>query len=160
MAVGQRLQGPRGDAFQDDRIDAAIVYSPNAPRNRDPEAALGAIATPILHFTGTEDRTPFDLEASPEGRQIPFRTIDGADQYLIVLDGGDHMIFSGRVQSGGAVSEAQRRQTEAIQRESLTFWRAYLMNDAEALRDLCDLPRRIAPVGDGEVKATRCTTAR
>lgn len=159
VAVGQRLPGPRGDAFRDERIDAAIVYSPNAPRNQDAESALREIATPILHFTGTEDRTPFDLEESPEGRQIPFRTITGADQYLVVFDGGDHMIFSGRVQSAGAMSEAQRLQTEAIQRESLTFWRAYLMNDAGALRDLCALPQRIAPIGDGEVKATRCTTA-
>lgn len=156
VAVGQRLNGPLGDAFQDPRIDAAIVYSPNAPRNQDPEAALGAVRTPILHFTGTEDRSPFDLETTPEGRQIPFRTLHGADQYLIVFEGGDHMIYSGRVQSGGAMTEAQRRQTEAIERETLTFWRAYLMGDARAMADLCGIPGRISPIGVGEVKADRC----
>jgi predicted dienelactone hydrolase len=159
VSVGQRL-GPVGDRFRDPRIRAAIVYSPNAPRNQEPATALGAIATPILHFTGTADRTPFDLEASPEGRQIPFRTIDRADQFLVVLEGGDHMIFSGRVQAAGGMTEAQQAQTDAIQRETLTFWRAYLLGDAQALAALCDLPARVRPVATGAVKATRCPGAR
>lgn len=160
VAVGQRLGAGRPDAFRDERVDAAIVYSPNAPRNQDPGDALGAIHTPILHFTGTEDRTPFDLETSPERRQIPFRTIDGADQYLIVFDGGDHMIFSGRVQAGGAMTAAQQAQTEAIERETLTFWRAYLLDDPTALSELCQLPARIDAIGAAEVKAGRCATDR
>jgi predicted dienelactone hydrolase len=159
VAVGQRL-GAAGDRFRDPRIRAAIVYSPNAPRNQTPEAALSGIDTPILHFTGTEDRTPLDLEASPEGRQIPFRTIDRADQFLVVLNGGNHMIFSGRVQAAGGMTATQQAQTEAIQRETLTFWRAYLLGDARALAALCDLPARVRAVAASEVKATRCTAAR
>lgn len=155
VAVGQRLGGPQATAFQDPRIDAAVVYSPNAPRNQDPGAALGAIRVPILHFTGTDDRTPFDLEATPEGRQVPFQTIGGADQYLVVFQGGDHMIYSGRVQAG-PMDAAQRRQTDAIRHETLTFWRAYLQEDPQALAALCGLPGRIAPIGVGELKAPRC----
>lgn len=156
VAVGQRLRAGAPDAFRDARIDAAIVYSPNAPRDQAPEEALSGIATPILHFTGTEDRTPFDLEETPAGRQIPFQTISGADQYLVVLDGGDHMIFSGRVQAGGAMTAAQAAHTEAIERESLTFWRAYLLGNAQALADLCALPSRVDAIGVGEVRAARC----
>jgi predicted dienelactone hydrolase len=156
VAIGQRI-GLRGAAlFRDDRIDAAIVYSPNAPRNQDPEAALGDIRTPVLHFTGTEDRTPFDLEASPEGRQIPFRTISGADQFLVVFKGGDHMIFSGREQRAGTMTAGQQAQTEAIQRESLLFWQAYLQADAGALAALCDLPTRLGAIASSETKASRC----
>ncbi len=110
----------------------------------------------MLHFTGTEDRTQLDLEATPEGRQIPFRTIAGADQYLIVFDGGDHMIFSGRVQRAGRMSVAQQAQTEAIERETLMFWRAYLLQDAASLAAMCDLPQRVAPIGAGEVRAQHC----
>lgn len=160
VAVGQRLAAGPADAFRDARIDAAIVYSPNAPRNQDPARALANVHTPILHFTGTEDRSRFDLEPTPEGRQIPFRTISGADQYLVVFEGGEHMIYSGRVQARGDMSNAQRAQTDAILGESLTFWRAYLNRDATALRGLCDLPQRIAPIGVAEVKADRCTGAR
>ena len=156
IAVGQRPRTGGVEAFRDERIDAAIVYSPNAPRNQEPAAALADIRTPILHFTGTHDRTPLDLEMTPEGRQIPFRTITGADQYLIVFDGGDHMIFSGRVQRSGAMTEAQQAQTEAIKRETLTFWRAYLLQDAGALAALCALPQRIDAIAAGEVKAPRC----
>jgi hypothetical protein len=62
----------------------------------------------------------------------------------------------GRVQRSGGMSAAQRAQTEAIERETLTFWRAYLSQDASALETLCDLPERIAPVGVAELKADRC----
>jgi len=159
VAVGQRLAAGPPDAFLDPRIDAAIAYSPNAPRNMEPNAALSEIRTPILHFTGTDDRTPFDLEASPVGRQIPYRTISGADQYLIVFDGGDHAIFSGRQQATGQLNAAQRAQTEAIERETLTFWRAYLLGDDAALADLCRLPDRVDAIATGEIKAARCNSA-
>jgi predicted dienelactone hydrolase len=156
VAIGQRI-GSRGAApFRDDRIDAAIVYSPNAPRNQDPEAALGDIRTPVLHFTGTEDRTPFDLEATAEGRQIPFRTITGADQFLVVFNGGDHMIFSGREQRAGTMTAGQQAQTEAIQRESLLFWQAYLLGDARALEALCGLRTRLGAIASAETRASRC----
>jgi predicted dienelactone hydrolase len=157
IAVGQRPAAGAPDRFRDPRIDAAILYSPNAPRNQEAGAALADIRTPILHLTGTQDRTPLDLERTPAERQIPFRTITGADQFLIVFDGGDHAIFSGRLQRIGRMSEAQQAQTEAIQRESLTFWRAYLLGDADALAALCALPERIDPIGAAEVKADRCT---
>jgi predicted dienelactone hydrolase len=155
VAVGQQNRGGRTN-FADPRIDAAIVYSPNAPRNQDPEEALGGIRTPILHFTGTEDRSRLDLEETPAGRQIPFRTITGADQYLIVFDGGDHMIFSGRVQASGRLTPAQEAQTQTILDESLVFWRAYLMGDHQAMAALCSLPSRVQSIGTGEVRASRC----
>lgn len=156
IAVGQRPAAGPADAFRDPRIDAAIVYSPNAPRNQEPGPALADVRTPMLHLTGTNDRTPLDLEMTPEGRQIPFRTITGADQYLIVFEGGDHMIFSGRVQRSGRMTAAQQAQTEAIERETLTFWRAYLRQDAAAMSSVCDLPERIAAIGVAEVKADHC----
>lgn len=156
VAIGQRVGAQASSPFQDDRIDAAIVYSPNAPRNQDPQTALAGVRTPILHFTGTEDRTPLDLEASPEGRQIPFRTIAGADQFLVVLNGGDHMIFSGRVQRSGGMTPSQQAQTELIERETLLFWRAYLLGDAEALQRLCGLPARVRAIASAEAKASRC----
>lgn len=159
VAVGQRL-GAGGAAFRDTRIDAAIVYSPNAPRNQEAATALADIQAPILHFTGTDDRTPFDLEPSPEGRQIPFRTIVGADQFLIVFEGGDHMIFSGRVQRSGQMTNTQLAQTDAIERETLTFWRAYLLDDPAARGAICNLPQRMEPIGVAEVKAERCAAVR
>ena len=66
------------------------------------------------------------------------------------------MIFSGRVQRAGGMSAAQQAQTEAILRESLLFWRAYLLADADALRELCALPERVRSIASAEVKAGRC----
>jgi predicted dienelactone hydrolase len=159
VAVGERVEGPDPHRFQDSRIDAAIVYSPNAPRNQEPAAALADVHTPILHMTGTKDRTAFDLEPTPEGRQIPFRTITGADQYLIVLDNGNHRIFSGSVQASDRMTPEQQAHTDIILRESLLFWRAYLMGDGSAMTALCALPERVDAAATGEVKARRCSRA-
>jgi predicted dienelactone hydrolase len=156
VALGQRVRGGEPLRFRDARIDAGIVYSPNAPRNQDAAEALADVHTPILHMTGTADRTPFDLEATWEGRMVPFRTIAGADQYLVVFDGGEHRIFGGRLQARGAMTAAERAQTEAILRETLAFWRAHLLDDAAAKRALCALPQRVDEIGTGEVKAGRC----
>lgn len=156
VVLGQRAPDGASGPFQDPRVDAGIVYSPNAPRHQDPGTALAGIRMPILHFTGTEDRTPFDLEDTPERRTLPFRTITGADQYQVVLTGGDHQIFGGRVQTRRGMTSTQTAQTEAIVRESLTFWRAHLLGDVDAQNALCELPRRVADVAHAEVKAPRC----
>lgn len=156
MSVGQRPALGPADAFADSRIGAAIVYSPNAPRNQDADVALANVRTPILHFTGTNDQTPLDPHLTPEARLIPFRAINGADQFLLVFAGGEHGIYSGRQQQTGDMTAVERAQSEAILRESLTFWRAYLLGDRDALAALCALPARIAAIGAAEVKAERC----
>jgi predicted dienelactone hydrolase len=110
VALGQRGPDNAPSRFYDARVDAGIVYSPNAPRNQDAASALADVHAPILHMTGTKDRTPFDLGTSPAERTIPFRTIGGADQYLIVLDGGTHRIFSGSVQAHGQMNAESLRR--------------------------------------------------
>ncbi|HYE46391.1 MAG TPA: hypothetical protein VEA44_11540 [Caulobacter sp.] len=155
VAVGQSL--PVVDQkFRDPRIRAAIVYSPNKPRQGDAKKVFARIDTPILHFTGTADRTPLDLEATPWERTIPFQSITGADQYLIVLHGGDHGVFGGRIGGGGLNRPSDPGHIAVIKEESIRFWRAWLLDDAAASAQLCDLPTRVAAQADGYVKAQRC----
>lgn len=156
VAVGQRLPGPGGDKFSDARITAAVVYSPNKPRNGDPTTALGGIATPILHFTGTQDRTPLDLEKTPWERTIPYQTITRADQYLVVIKGGDHALYSGRRIAQGTPNPDDAADLRVVTDETIRFWRAYLKGNVQALSELCGLRARVASVGDGYVKAGRC----
>ncbi len=131
VAVGQRL-GPFGIlSYADPRIDAAIAYSPSAPRRGDPARVLRDVRTPLFHMTGTEDRTPFDAGAAPADRTIPYRVISGAPQHLLVLEGGDHMVFNGaRLRGEARASDA--RFHALIADASLAFWDAYLKGDAEA----------------------------
>lgn len=155
--VGQRLPAlPNDTRFVEPRIKAAIAYSPNKPRGDDPKAAFARIRTPILHFTGTADVTPFDLEKNPFERTTPYQAISGADQYLIILDGADHALFGGRRQGMGQPKPSDAAQVEIVKAETIRFWDAYLKGDKAAQASLCDLPKRIDPAGDGYVKAPRC----
>lgn len=156
-AVGQRLPAmPDFTGFAEPRIKAAIAYSPNKPRGDDPKRAFSRVRTPMLHFTGTEDVTPFDLEKNAFERTTPYQAIQGADQYLIVLDGADHGVFGGRRALMGRLKPGDAAQMEIIKAETIRFWTAYLKNDPSALQALCTLPARLDPAGDAYVKAPRC----
>jgi predicted dienelactone hydrolase len=157
VAVGQRVLGAAPQTkFAEPRIKAAIAYSPNRPRGDDPAAAFAAVKTPMLHFTGTADTTPFDLEKSPFERTAPYQAIKGADQYLIVLTDADHALFGGRRVTTGQLKPTDPPQMEIVKAETIRFWRAYLKDDKAAAAELCALPARIAGAGDGYQKAARC----
>jgi dienelactone hydrolase len=157
VAAGQRVLGaPRGVSFAEPRIDAFIAYSPNKPRGDDPVAAFAAIKRPMLHLTGTEDQTPFDLERSPFERTAPYQAITGADQYLIIFKGGDHALFGGRRTVTGQLKPTDPPQMEAVKAETIRFWRAYLLGDRRAAEALCALPARLKSQGEAFVKAQRC----
>lgn len=157
IAAGQRVLGTTPPTrFAEPRIKAAIAYSPNKPRGDDPSAAFAAVKTPMLHFTGTADTTPFDLEKSPFERTTPFQAIKGADQYLIVLTDADHALFGGRRLATGQLKPIDPPQMEIVKAETIRFWRAYLKDDKVAADQLCALPKRIAGAGDGYQKAERC----
>lgn len=156
-AVGQRIPlMPDDTRFMEPRVKAAIAYSPNKPRGDDPAKAFQRVKTPMLHFTGSEDTTPFDLEASPFERTTPYQAISGADQFLIVLDGADHALFGGRRVAMRRLKPIDPPQMEIVKAETVRFWRAYLKGESEALAEMCALPKRIEPAGDGYVKAARC----
>ncbi|WP_411287663.1 alpha/beta hydrolase family protein [Phenylobacterium sp.] len=156
VAVGQRVPGARGRSFAEPRIKAAIAYSPNKPRNDDAKAAFAAVRTPMLHFTGTEDTSPFDLERSAFERTTPYQTIGGADQFLIILNGGDHAVFGGRRAVSGQLKPTDPAHMALIQAETIRFWRAYLAGDRQAAGALCSLPQRVSALATGYVKAVRC----
>ena len=156
VAVGQSLGAPTLAALREPRIDAAIVYSPNKPRNMEAGPALAGVATPMLHFTGAEDSSPLDLEKTPWERTIPFQTIGGADQYLIYLTGGDHAVFSGRRLVAGRLKPSDAEHMRLIVDNTVLFWRAYLLEDQVAMKTLCNLPARVQTAARGFVKAQRC----
>lgn len=157
VAVGQRVLGAAPPTkFAEPRIKAAIAYSPNKPRGDDPVVAFAAVKTPMLHFTGTADTTPFDLEKSPFERTTPFQAIQGPDQFLIILIDADHALFGGRRVTTGQLKPIDPPQMEIVKTETIRFWRAYLKDDKAAAAELCALPKRIAGAGDGYQKAARC----
>ena len=117
----------------DDRIKAGIVYSPIPQRdkgNRSPEDFYGNLRVPLLYMTGTDDDAPID-NYGYEARTEIFTHSGAPEQHLLILEDGDHMIFSG---SRGQLKDNPKRATheDIIKLLSLAFWDAYLKNDKAA----------------------------
>lgn len=139
-AAGMKL-GRRGiTEYAEPRFKAFIAYSPNKPMGaRDLDDAFSLVARPMLHFTGTNDMNPLDRDQPASDRQLPFRHINAPDQYLAVLNGGDHMVFGGEgMNRRGRDSSNDAAFIRLIREMSVVFWDAYLMDDPAALTWLRD----------------------
>jgi predicted dienelactone hydrolase len=131
--AGEVFVGPfgRGISVADPRVKAAIPMSSPVPRRKETlDRAFGSIKIPCLHMTGTEDSSPIG-DTPKEDRRLPFDHSKGPDQYLVIFNGGDHMIFSGRGRLAGNRAKDARFQ-ELICAATTAFWDAYLRGDAKA----------------------------
>ena len=117
--------------YHDDRVSAAVALSPAPPRQRKYiNEFYEQVRIPVMHMTGTEDVSPLDKSVGPEDRRIPFDHINKSDQYLLVLNGGDHMVFSGRGNHNDRPGDAAMQQIVA--EVSTAFWDACLRDDPQA----------------------------
>ncbi len=132
-AMCGELLGPKNTNVYDPRIKAGIIYSPSAPKTADPRKAFSKIAVPMFHWTGTRDDSPIARDTKAKDRRIPFDNINTTDQYLVILEGGDHMIFNGRVGRMVAPNPKDDAWKDLITRGSVAFLDAYLKDDAKAL---------------------------
>lgn len=120
--------------LRDERIVAGILYSPvvNSFLRDQADEVFSGIDIPLLHMTGTDDESP------PEGfgyeeRLKVFHHAGHPDQYLLVKNQGDHMVYNGT--RGKLDSNPLRpRHEEIVNAASLAFWDAFLKGnyDAEA----------------------------
>lgn len=132
---------PGGRSLPEPRFTAFLAMSPSAARDGDNAAAFGSITRPFLSLTGTEDsftvgagQTPAEVVA---GRQQPFAHMSGPDM-LVLLTGGDHMVFSGRQEVGAPARPNDARHRQIILAAALAWWDAWLKDDPTALAYLHD----------------------
>lgn len=115
------------------RFRAGILYSPvpvlHHPGSTDARV-FGPIEMPLFHMTGTADENPMG-EFGYERRLAVFNESGASEKHLLVLEGGDHMVFAG---SRGGLAENPRREVheKIIKGAALAFWDAYLKDDARA----------------------------
>ena len=81
-------------------------------------------------MTGTEDGSPL-RDMDPAERRIPFDSISTVDQYLLILNSGDHMVFSGQRLRGPAKA-TDARHHDLIRMATIDFWDAELRGDPAA----------------------------
>lgn len=134
-ASGQAFVSATGKkiASGDPRIKAAIYLSPTAARKgSDLNTAYGGIKIPGLHFTGTKDVSPVS-DTTAEDRRIAYDHISKSDQYLVILDGADHMVFgAGRKRIAPGHDDANHQAIVAD--VSTKFLDAYLKHDKAAFQ--------------------------
>ncbi len=134
LAVSGRVfgRGVRPIDLRDRRVRACVALSAPARGTPEDRASYAEFRAPCLRMTGTEDASPI-TDTTPEQRRVPFDSISAPGQFLIILKGGDHMVFAGAPRRRPE-RPTDRRFEEIIRRVTLAFWDAYLRDDADARR--------------------------
>jgi predicted dienelactone hydrolase len=143
VGMGKALSW-RARNFHDPRIKAAITMSPPAPtRMKNYDKLFKPVKVPCLHLTGTKDAA-ITADTKPEQRRIPFDHINGSDQYLVIFEGGDHMVFNNGSSQIPKMYKNKRDNSkdslfhDLILMSTTAFWDSYLMEDENALKWLAE----------------------
>ncbi len=157
LAVAGQVFITPGDqeiSYGDPRVKAAVAMSAPVPARKNTlDRAFGKIKIPMYHLTGTLDSSPIG-DTRPAERRVPFDHILGAEQYLLTLSGGDHMIFAGVSRS--LTPETEKQFKDLICESSTAFWDAHLKGDAKAKAWLTnDFKTALSTNGVVEIKAAK-----
>jgi pimeloyl-ACP methyl ester carboxylesterase len=121
-------------SFADDRFKAAIAYSPGDISHLgdfDEAQAYQSINIPILHMTGTEDKSPL----TNEGYELRLKAFQGSKdikgKHLLVMNEADHMVFVGSRGKLGA-SKNREKHENIIKTFALVYWEAMLKENKSA----------------------------
>ncbi len=126
--VGEKTTPRHG--FTDSRIRAAIAMSAPVPGGAANAAGqFTGISVPVFHMTGTRDDSPIG-ETVAADRRIPFDQSTTPGTCLLILNGADHMTFSGHMFGGFGREDA--RYQAIILPASVAFWDANLRGNQAA----------------------------
>lgn len=98
MLAGGARTFPGGTTYGDPRIKAVLAMAPPGPgetRGLTTES-WRELRVPTLFMTGTRETGATETETA-EWRREPFNLAAAGDKWLIVLEGGDHSAYTGRM---------------------------------------------------------------
>ena len=148
LVVGQ-LPPDNGSSLKDDRIAAILAMSPPVFCDSNKASYVyESVRSPSMFIMGTNDNGIVGTTKA-EQRRIPYDSIQGVDRYLVILEGGDHRVYGGR--KVGAMRSGDASYQETISRETCDFWRAYLLRDPVALRQM-NSQGRTSPLPNARVE--------
>jgi predicted dienelactone hydrolase len=129
--AGQLFIMPNGKetVFRDARVKAVIEMSaPKSFNDEQLDRVYGQITIPTFHMTGTRDDSPVGETLASE-RRLSFDHMIHAEEYLLIFQGGDHMVFSGRWGKDDPKDQTFQRY---VCRGSTAFLDAYLKGNTKA----------------------------
>ncbi|MCF8496005.1 MAG: hypothetical protein K9G62_04975, partial [Alphaproteobacteria bacterium] len=135
VIAGQLVPDAAGEliSLQDERFKAGILYSPvpvSHIANMPLESVYGSISIPLFHMTGTDDSSPLE-SFGYEYRLIVYEHTGHPEKYLLIKEGGDHMVYNG-TRGKLEPNPLRERHEEIIRIASLAFWEAHLRGDPKA----------------------------
>lgn len=145
FARGRKMGHPEFKAF--------LAMSPTGAADGHNADAFGDMTRPFLFLTGSDDSLMVNgkvLDASE--RQKPYLAMKRAPSALVVLNGADHLVFSGRQELGFSKPKDDRFR-QLIKAASLAFWDAELKDDAEARAWLTGSSMANLAGGDAEIQS-------
>ena len=127
-------------------MQAVVAMSSPVPLGQVPlSVAYNGVSLPCLHITGTADNSIVGTTQAYQ-RRLPFDHVSAADQYLITLNGADHMTYSGHIRAANGEYDAMFQRL--IAESSAAFWDAYLKQSRSAKTWLAGNGAR-SPLGCG-----------
>jgi predicted dienelactone hydrolase len=115
----------------DDRIKAAIAFSPSGPRDgADPAKPFGQVKIPWMLMTGTNDVALIG-NVDVKSRLSVFPALPPGGKYELVLAKAEHSAFNERPLPGDKETRNPNHH-RVILALSTAFWDAYLREDASA----------------------------
>jgi dienelactone hydrolase len=134
IAAGEKISGTI-TKYKVPEIRAGVVLSPNTPERVRGNLAdyYTGINIPLFHITGTRDDDNITGNANfdPVQRTIPYQNIGSSPQYLLVLDGANHMDFGGGGSRRKFAATSTSRYVQAVQQGVLAFLDAYLKGNGQ-----------------------------
>jgi predicted dienelactone hydrolase len=147
QAVSGQTFPLRGAAFIDERIKAAVMFSPSSPRQGDPQRAFGSVKIPWMLMTATKDVALIG-GTDVESRLAVYPALPAGEKYEVVLHDGEHSAFSDRELPGDKLPRNPNHH-RVILALSTAFWDAYLRDDTQAKAWLDgNGPQRVLEKGD------------
>ena len=134
MLVAGQLPPDDGESLLDTRVSAVAALSPIVYCDKTKASGIyGAVSVPFLSVSGTYD----DGIVGPTRawqRRIPFDALTLNDRYHALLNGGDHLVYSGHIMPIKQINDAPYQ--EAIRTVTTLFWTAYLRNETKSFEIL------------------------
>lgn len=123
--------GGREISYTEERIRAAVIFSPSSPRRGNPEQAFSRVKIPWILITGTKDVAVIG-GADVESRLSVFPALPPGGKYELVLWNAEHSAFTDRPLPGDK-EKRNPNHHRAVLAVTTAFWDAYLKGLPEAL---------------------------